>query len=296
MRPLSVATLAAVIAAVLPTATPAADKAPGPCAPWRVKTLLKDQGWLENLAFDGRGGLTISALEQNRLLRLKPSGRLSTLLKPVHAPGGQVRRGRWLYFNTGDTPPLMPDGTIDRLDLRTGRRITWAKGLTMPNGLVLLPNGDAVVSRDIGTGTGLTRIRARDPKHPQLNWAKIDDTNGMAVDPTGRWLYVARTFSPDGEIDRVKIAHPRTVQVVGRLGAGVIPDDMTIDRRGILYVAGVQAGAIFRLDPKTRRSCKIATGLAGPTSVRFGGKGWNPDALYATDSGGHLSLLRPPRR
>jgi hypothetical protein len=38
------------------------------------------------------------------------------------------------------------------------------------------------------------------------------------------------------------IAHPRRVRVAGRLGAGVLPDDMTIDRRGILYVAGFGDG------------------------------------------------------
>jgi sugar lactone lactonase YvrE len=166
----------------------------------------------------------------------------------------------------------------------------------MPNGLVLLPNGDAVVSRDFGTGTGLTRVRVRDPRHPQFNWAKIDDTNGLAVDPSGRWLYVDRTFSTDGEVDRVRIAHPSVVQPVGHLGVGVAPDDMTIGARGILYVAGFQAGAIYRLDPRTHRSCAIATGLSQPTSVRFGGRGWNRDALYATDAGGHLSVIRPPRR
>jgi len=198
-------------------------------------------------------------------------------------------------FNTGDTVPVLPNGTIDRLDRRTGRRITWARGLTMPNGLAFLPNGDAVVSRDLGTGTGLTRVRARDPKHPQFNWARIDDTNGLAVDPSGRWLYVARTFSPDGEIDRVRIAHPRTVQVVGRLGADVSPDDLTVDRHGIVYVAGFQSRAIHRLDPRTHRACRIATGLEGPTSIRFGGRGWNPGALYATDAGGHLSVLRAAR-
>jgi sugar lactone lactonase YvrE len=264
------------------------------CTQWRVRTLLHDQGWLENLAFDGQGGLTISALAKNRLLRLSPNGRLRTLVASVNAPGGQVRSGRWLYFNTGDTLPLMPNGTIERLDLRTGKRRTWAKGLTMPNGLVRLPSGDAVVSRDIGTGTGLTRVRARDPRHPQFNWAKIDDTNGLAVDPTGRWLYVDRTFSTDGEVDRIRIAHPNAIQRVGRLGAGVAPDDMTIDRNGSLYVAGFQSGSIYRLDPRTHRSCVIATGLTSPTSVRFGGAGWDRHALYATDGTGHLSVLGRP--
>jgi hypothetical protein len=293
---LLVALLVAVTAAAPSDAARERGAPTGVCAHWRVRTLLHDQGWLENLGFDGRGGLTISALVQNRILRLSRNGRLKTLIPSVHAPGAQVRSGRWLYFNTGDTLPLMPNGTIDRFDLRTGKRRTWASGLTMPNGLAQLPNGDLVASRDLGTGTGITRVRAKDPQHPQFNWAKIDDTNGLVVDPSGRWLYVNRTFTTDGEVDRIRIAHPGVIQPVGRLGAGVAPDDLTIDRKGILYVAGFQSGSIYRLNPKTHRSCAIVTGLSQPTSVRFGGPGWNRRALYATDAGGHLSVLLPRRR
>jgi sugar lactone lactonase YvrE len=266
-----------------------------PCSQWHVRTLLSGQGWLENLAFDGRGSITISALDQGRLLRFSHPGRLTTLLAPVVGPGGQVRRGRLLYFNTGNIATDQPTGTIDRLNLRTGRRSTWARGLTAPNGLVLLPNGDAVVSRSAGTGTGLTRIPARDPGSPQFQWARLDDTNGLAVDPSGRWLYVDRTFSPRGEVDRVSISNPSRVQVVGELGAGVFPDDMTIDKRGILYIAGFVSGKIHRLDPRTSSSCVIASGLTQPTSVRFGGPGWPARRLYVTDASGHLSELVPPR-
>jgi sugar lactone lactonase YvrE len=275
--------------AAAPATTPPA------CTPWSVRTLLSGQGWLENLAFDGRGSITLSALAQGRILRLTPSRRLSTLLTPVVAPGGERVRGRYLYFVTGDTVPVTPTGTLDRLDLRTGRRSTVAQGLTMPNGLALLPNGDAVVSRDLGTGTGLTRIRARDPRHPQIEWAKLDDTNGLAVDPTGRWLYTDRTLSPDGEVDRVLIANPSVVQVVGRLGAGVSPDDLTVDKRGTLFIAGFSSGRIYRLNPRTHAACFIASGLAQPTSPRFGGRGWHANDLYVTDAGGHLSQLTPPR-
>jgi hypothetical protein len=45
-----------------------------------------------------------------------------TLLSGVHAPGGQARRGRWLYFNAGNTLPVLTTGTIDRLKLPPARR------------------------------------------------------------------------------------------------------------------------------------------------------------------------------
>lgn len=279
-------------------ALPAASAEANPCSPWQGRTLLSGQGWLENLTFDGRGAMTLSALGQGKLLRLLPNGQVSTLLSPVFAPGGQRRRGNVLYFNTGDTVSPAPTGTVDRLDLRTGVRSTWAKGLTMPNGLVFLPGGDAVVSGEVPPEIGLTRIPAKDPGHPQAGWAKLGGTNGMAVDPSGRWLYVDRTppLVADGEVDRVLISHPSIVQVVGRLGTGTFPDDMTIDERGVLYIAGFAAGKIFRLDPRTHSVCAIASNLANPTAVKFGGPGWRARDLYVTDAGGHVTELTPPRR
>ncbi len=267
----------------------------GPCAAWRVRTLLSGQGWLENLEFDGRGGITISALAKNQLLRLSRRGHLSTLVASIFAPGGQRRIGRYLYVNSGDTVPVTANGTIERLDLRTRQLTTWARGLTMPNGLALLPDGDAVVSRDVGTGTGITRVPAHDPQHPQIEWAQLDDTNGLVVDPTGRWLYTDRTFSNEGEVDRVSIAHPGRVQTVGQLGSGVAPDDMTVDAAGNLYIAGFGSGKIYRLNPRTHRSCAIATGLSQPTSPKFGGIGWHRNRLYVTDAAGDLSELTSPR-
>ncbi|MGZ4250531.1 MAG: SMP-30/gluconolactonase/LRE family protein [Solirubrobacteraceae bacterium] len=272
-----------------------AARAGAACTAWHVRPLVSGQGWLENLSFDGRGAMTISALAKGRILRLTTGRHLSTLLAGVPSPGGERTIGRYLYFNTGDTVPPMPNGTIERLDLRTGKHTTWARGLTMPNGLVILPNGDAVVSRDVGTGTGLTRVPVHNRRHPQFEWARLDDTNGLAIDPSGRWLYTDRTASNDGEVDRISISNPRQVQVVGRLGAGVAPDDLTVDRDGTVYIAGFVSGKIYRLNPRTHASCAIASGLAQPTSARFGGVGWHARDLYVTDAAGHVSELRPAR-
>lgn len=291
----ALATVAPVTGAPRARGATQAGSAATSCAPWRVRALLSGQGWLEDFEFDGRGGITISALAQGRILHLSAGGRLTTLVARVFAPGGERRRDRYVYFNTGDTVPPKPTGTIDRLDLRTGKLSIWAHGLTMPNALVFLPDGDAVVSDDVGHGVGLTRVPARAPRHPQINWARVDDTNGLAVDPSGRWLYIDRTASTDGEVDRVLIANPRTVQVVGRLGAGVAPDDTTIDARGVLYIAGFVSGKIYRLDPRTHSACAIASGLVQPTSARFGGPGWRSRDLYVTDASGHLSELTPPK-
>ena len=46
------------------------SKPDGGCSAWSVRTLVSGQGWLENLAFDGSGSISISALSQGRLLKL----------------------------------------------------------------------------------------------------------------------------------------------------------------------------------------------------------------------------------
>src|SRR3954470_22905729 len=297
MRLAAALVLSAVVAALPGPAAGATD----PCAPWRQKTLKAGLGLLENLEFDGTGGLLISASGNDEIERLTPDGSLTTLIPNVNAPGGQRVIGRTLYFNTGDSLQSglssTPDGTLDRFDLDTHVRSTFASGLTMPNGLAVLPNGDFVVSRDVGSGTGITRIPASDPSHPQPNWAQLDDQNGMAVDPTGTWLYAVQTFTADSAVWRFRISNPSDKSVVAAL-AGPTPkglDDMTIDPAGILYIAANGTGEVIKLDPKTAQHCVIVSGLQNPSSLKFGrGPGWAAGHLYMTAFDGTVRELIPP--
>ena len=45
---------------------------------------------------------------------------------------------------------------------------------------------------------------------------------------------------------------------------------MTRDRRGRLYVAANPVGEVIRVDPETKDTCVIASGLMLTSSVRFG--------------------------
>ena len=87
----------------------------------------------------------------------------------------------------------LKNGTIQKVDPTTGTHETWASGLIMPNGLAFLPDGSAVTTRDlngVGRGFHVTRVPAKDRAHPQYNWSSLAATNGIATDPTGRWVYV----------------------------------------------------------------------------------------------------------
>src|SRR3954468_17097053 len=131
MRSLAAAfVLTAFVAAVSNAA--AAD--PKPCDPWKQRTVKADLGSLENLEFDDTGGLLLSATGPGAIERLTPDGTVSTLVPDVNAPGGQRVVGLTLYFNTGDAPQSgltgTPDGMLDRFDLGTHARSTFASGLT----------------------------------------------------------------------------------------------------------------------------------------------------------------------
>jgi sugar lactone lactonase YvrE len=274
----------------------------GSCAQWTKTPVAGGLGSLENLAFDKRGGLLVSASDHDAILRLRPGGSSKTLIPNVNAPGGLRVRKHSLFFNTGDSLQSgtlgTADGTIDRYRFRSGKRTTWADGLVMPNGLAFLPGGDAVVSRDInGSQTGITRVRRSDRDNPDFSWSPQPDSNGLVVDPTGKWLYTVETFTPTSRIFRIRISDPTDIEPVVDLADPLFKglDDLTRDRQGNLYVAANPTGEVIRVDPETAETCIIASGLTLTSSVRFGkGPGWDRRSLYATGFDGNVVQLTPP--
>ena len=289
-----------VAALLLAATTPlvgVADAAGGPCRPWTVTDLATGQGVLENLLptpheifFSGGG-----------VMRFTRSGPPS-LVAAAASPGALRIRDGALWFVTGDASMSgalgRADGTLQRLDLRTHRQTTWASGLTMPNGFTFLPDGSAVTSRDVSglKPTGITRIR----NHVvQPSWSGQNDSNGLVVDRTGRYLYSDETFTLASNVYRTEIAHPSHRTVVASLGGLAIPpkglDDLTLSTSGVLYVAANSGGQVIRVDPRTGSSCVVATGLTTISSVRQGAGGDFPtNRLYATTFTGRLAEISPP--
>jgi sugar lactone lactonase YvrE len=268
-----------------------------------VRVLASGLGSLENLEPDGRDGLFVSASTQGAVLRLTRSAAPRTAVAGVTSPGGLRVRGGSLFFTTGDAAQAgalgTASGTIERLDLRTGRRTTVARGLTMPNGLVFLPDGSALTSRDVAVlaPTGITRVTPRGLLQPR--WSDQADSNGMAVDPTGRWLYTDETFTLPSNVYRTEIAHPAHREVVASLFAAGAPkglDDLTLASSGALYLAANGSGEVIRLDPRTKRSCVVVSGLRNTSAVKQGrGRAYPPSRLYATGFDGRVLELVPPR-
>lgn len=286
-------------------------EAGGQCGQWRVSTVASGLGMLENLAFDGDGGLLLSQtgpLGEGAVRVLTPSGGGTVLSAEVPAPGGLVIDAGEVFVTSGNSalPGLFgtPDGALLAVDRVSGAVRTVAEGLVMPNGLARLPGGDFVVSRNLegpGGGSGLTRVSPGDgggsarlsPYAPAVRGA-----NGVEYDGPRRRLVVSTSFEEATLVHLVDVddpqARPRTLTLPGA-GASNGADDLAVAADGTIYLALFSAGRVVRVDPDSGGSCAVAAGVPFVTSVAFGdGPGWDAGALYATSYDGTVRKLTPP--
>lgn len=297
-RVASAAALALLAIAGTPPA-PASAVAITRC-PWRATTVASGLGSLENLAFDGAGTMLLSRTVGNsgQLYRLTPDGRGSTLVPNVAAPGSITVADGAAYFTTGNNFLSgifgNKDGGIARVDLGTGTLTTIATKLTMPNGMVRLPDGSFVVSRNIGWTTGLTRISADGTRETRLA-PSVTMANGLTYDTAHHTVIASMDLQPVSTLAIVDVTDPTRIRTVnlGLFGLFGFPDDLTVGPDGLIYLA-MDGGDIVRIDPDHHAACILASGMFGSTSVRFGaGPGWDPQALYSTDLFGTVRKLTP---
>ncbi|MFD4182415.1 SMP-30/gluconolactonase/LRE family protein, partial [Rhodococcus sp. NPDC058514] len=227
-------------------------------------------GMLENLAFDGRGKMLLSEgtlFGDGAIRTLTPAGKTGTLASDFTGPGGIVVHGDDVLFTTGNTAMAglsnSKNGTVESVNLDTGEQTTVAEGLTMPNGLARLANGDLLVTRNLGSDQGLTRIPAVKPRTPASVRTDLGSANGIAVTADGGVVYVGNTFEPNTEIqelDATDLTGPvRTVKVAGS-GQTNAGDDLTVGADGNVYMTHNGAGQVGRGGPPPGPTGEIAAG------------------------------------
>ncbi|MFL6062341.1 MAG: hypothetical protein ACJ72E_14000, partial [Marmoricola sp.] len=200
MRSIRAAVAVTVLAATSALAVPVGTSQAVACPAWTKTQVARGFSTLENIAFDGAGTMLLSespaAGKPGAIRGLSVAGVRSTVVAAVTSPGGLVLDGRTLYFNSGNGLASgafnKADGKLNKVDLDTGVVSTVATGLVMPNGLIRLPGGDFVVSRDLGKGSTsrITPSGTVTPFAPQAT-----STNGMAVDAARGEFYVDSTFN-----------------------------------------------------------------------------------------------------
>jgi gluconolactonase len=265
------------------------------CAGGRItpQVLASTGDTLEYGIFDRQGRFFYSDQSTSMLMRIDHFGEAPKALAPVPAPGamvfmkdGSIIIGSGDSVQNGSQGDSNPMSSLLRVNPETGALQTYATGLGMANGIALGPHKTIYATNDVGND--IDRVRRGKVLHP---WAQVYSTNGVVISPDHRYVYVSQTFTP-ATIQRISIADPTQVTPYAvAQGSDVTAglDDMTIDRRGNIYVAANGGGQVWKVDT-SGTICVLAGGLVTPSAVNFG-VGANSRNLYVVGFDGHISEL-----
>ncbi len=180
---------------------------------------------------------------------------------------------------------VTPDGTAS----------TYSKGaageeLTVPNFPVFDAAGNLYVSNSGGwtAKNGTIQKIARDGRATMWSRAAAGFTNGMALSPDNRFLYVVESNPP--LISRIAInadGSAGAYEVVAELPK-MVPDGIAFDTAGTLYVACYAPDCIARVSPQGNVDFLFddwsRMALNAPTNVAFAGP--RRDQLVVSSLGG----------
>jgi sugar lactone lactonase YvrE len=186
---------------------------------------------------------------------------------------------------------LLPKAGLLSFDRQTGARQTLATGLTMANGVALAPDGTFYASQDVGLN--VDRVKNGVVKR---GWATVASSNGLAVDSTGRYLFVAKTFVP-AAVMRIDLTDPtKKISWFHSKPADIYAgfDGLTRDALDRLYVAANGGQQVWRIS-RDRRACAMTPKLGlrpanGPSAVAFGAATgpFPADSLYIVSFDGRV--------
>lgn len=264
-------------------------------------------GGAEGLAFNAEGRLFIAA---NRAVwEVQPDGSTRRLASFASNLGLAAAGARDLFF--ADFGPLVrpqdgpnSDGVIWRITPE-GDTTRVADGLGDPNAIVVLPNGELLVSDDFTT----TIYRVGRDGQVTVFTEQIPFPNGMVLSPDGQWLYVAQLFARaptdppparftefSGAVWRLALRDSRPTgdaTVIFRTPGAAGPDGLAMDEQGRIYLAAAREGQLWRIDPASGRGELLADSLPGLASLAFGRGAFDAYSLYATQiRGGRLLRFR----
>jgi gluconolactonase len=242
--------------------------------------------FLEGPSFDRSGNLYCVDIAFGRILRVDPAGRFSVVVEYDGMPNGlKIHRDGRLFVADRrygivvvDPVECRVQRVLERFDLEPFRG---------PNDLVFSASGDLYFTdqgmSDLANPTGRIFRLGADGRL-ELLLDKLPGPNGIALDVSGRVLYVATTRTngimrasllPDGRLSRVS----HFIQLSG--GGG--PDGIAADNEGGLAVAHPQMGAVWLFNSKGEPILRInlCRGMLG-TNLAYGGA--DGRSLYITES------------
>lgn len=242
--------------------------------------------FLEGPSFDKHGNLYCVDVAYGRIFKVAPDGTFDVVVEYDGQPNGlKVHKDGRLFVADRQNGIVVIHPEERRVQyLVSGADLERFSG---PNDLVFSSAGDLYFTdqgmSDFSNARGrIFRLRADGSLERLLDG--LVSPNGIALDASGRFLYVALTRSncviralllPDGRITRVQ----NFIQLSG--GAG--PDGLAMDAQGGVAVAHPQMGAVWLFDAKGEPTLRVnlCRGHHG-TNLAFGG----PEGrrLYVTES------------
>jgi len=255
--------------------------------------LVTAPGTFEAVAFDSEGRLIISNWLGNKVHALDaPSAQLRTVLDFIWAPGGlQLLPDGSMLVGSGidalaTMAPRYGFARLVKFDPATGKQQTYARGLSMGNGLVRAADGTLFASNDLAPA--LDRITPDGVV--QRGWYRESPANGLALSNDGSTLFANVSLGST----RILAIDPHTAQAHTWFqppeGLGwVFLDDLTIDKADRLYAPTYFGGQIWRIE-NDGEFCALAKNLLLPAGITLGeeGHGFAASSVYVTTPLGYI--------
>ena len=250
--------------------------------------------------FDTPAGLTID--RQQRLWVVDPArhGLGRPRIVAIDLASGRVVHEHVFPRETAPRGSLLHDLQVDP----SGRMVFIADAS-------LWPRSPAVVVYDTATRQSWRRLekhralRAQDwlirtPVREMRYIASLvpykPGLHGLALDPTGRWLYLGAMSHdslfrvPVAALADRKVGDAELGAQVESVGTKPLSDGLATDAAGNIYVADVEHGAVLRMDPAGQlRTMVRSPRIRWATSLYFGPNGW----LYVADGALAETLFTP---
>lgn len=245
-------------------------------------------GGSEGIAFTSDGRLIVSTLDDGvgTLWEISPQGDATVFVEVPYALGLAPRGdGGLVVASFGES--MEPDGGVYEVS-NSGRVTLLAEGIDSANFVALVPDGSLLVSDDFDTrvfhveqdGTVSTVIE------------DVPSPNGIAYSPDHTALYVASTFSANGELTRYEVDDAglpieSTALEILHTGPGSVNDGIAVDVNDNVYVLANFSGELWRIDgnaTELQEGEVLVEGLDSPASMAFGrGENFDPCSAYITE-------------
>jgi gluconolactonase len=253
------------------------------------------ENFCEGPVVDEAGALFISAPPRGYVERRDAAGAFSEWTRAPRANGHKILAdGQHLLCNSDHILRLDPEGhhlgraaggLARSLDEGPDHEIRWPNDITMDGAggfyfTESLRHEGAVIH--VG-GDGEARVFARD----------IDFANGLVLSPDGGSLFIAESYTnrilvidvespgrPSGAL-RFFADLPTHGRATGQEGASSLPDGLTVDDDGRLWIAHYGMGAVQVLSPTGALEATYDAGMSLVSNLCFAA-----DGLYVTGGDG----------